>query len=125
MAYNLFSGNTTSCGCTHREMVSKRFTKHGATAGVNRNQRPRLYRIWRGIGQRCNNPKARNYKWYGAKGVQRCSAWDDFQVFYDWSMGNGYADNLELDRIESDGHYTPGNCQWVTKQVNISRRGRR
>lgn len=116
---NLNSGNTTSCGCKHSEIVSARMTKHGM---AKTQERPRLYRIWRGVGQRCNNPNARNYRWYGAKGIQRCAEWDDFQVFYNWAMSHGYEDGMELDRRDELKNYIPENCRWLTKKQNIFNR---
>jgi hypothetical protein len=121
-ASNLFSGNTTSCGCFHKEVVSEQMTTNGASAGDNRHNRPRLYRIWRGMRQRCHNSNAQNYKWYGAKGISCCKDWDNFESFRVWSEINGYADGLELDRIDSDKNYDPENCRWVTKKQNIRNR---
>lgn len=74
--------------------------------------------------QRCNNPEARNYKWYGGKGIHCCLEWDDFSTFFEWANAHGYADGLELDRKDSDKDYCPGNCQWVTKKQNIRNRDR-
>lgn len=74
----------------------------------------RLYSIWRSMRTRCYNPKAINYQWYGAKGIKVCDEWQCFLPFYDWAVRNGYSDNLTLDRIESDGNYTPENCRWIT-----------
>ena len=44
-----------------------------------------------------------------------------FPVFRAWSLANGYADGLSLDRIDNDGNYEAGNCQWVTRSVNSKR----
>jgi len=72
--------------------------------------------------QRCSNPNARNYRWYGAKGIKCSSDWNDFEVFRDWSVSSGYAEGLELDRKDSDKNYEPDNCRWVTKKQNIRNR---
>ena len=65
--------------------------------------------------QRCTNPNEESYKNYGAKGIKVYPRWrEDFVVFYEWAMSNGYEDTLTIDRIDSKGNYEPSNCKWVT-----------
>jgi hypothetical protein len=74
---------------------------------------------------RCNDPKAQNYTWYGAKDIHVCPLWQkDFMAFREWAYSNGYNPGLELDRIYSDKNYEPDNCRWVTKKRNIRNRDR-
>ena len=49
VTYSLRSGNTQSCGCMAKEVLLKRNTKHGKCG-------TRLYRIYRGMVQRCTYP---------------------------------------------------------------------
>ena len=85
-------------------------TKHGKC-------HTRLYQIWNAMKQRCSNPKAISYKYYGAKGVTVCQEWQDgFQAFHDWATANGYSDNLTLDRVDANGDYCPDNCRWTTNK---------
>ena len=68
--------------------------------------------------QRCYNPNRREYKNYGGRGIGVCSEWlSGFDAFRDWSMANGYCDNLTLDRIDNNKDYEPNNCRWVSMKV--------
>lgn len=117
---SLRSGNTSSCGCLRRETAAaqgKANTKHGNS----RDNRTRLYSIWCGMRQRCNNPNHHARALYGGKGVRVCDEWNDYSVFKAWAESHGYADNLSIDRIDSNGNYEPSNCRWITLSENVAR----
>lgn len=111
----LISRNTKSCGCLEREQRVARMTTHNLT-------NTSLYTTWESMKKRCYYPKHPGYKNYGGKGVIICEEWKtDFKKFYDWAMKNGYSEGLTLDRINPNGNYEPGNCQWLTLSENVKR----
>ena len=56
-------------------------------------ERPRLYRIWQDMKQRCNNPKANYFDLYGGSGIKVDPAWDSYLGFREWALSNGYREH--------------------------------
>ncbi len=116
---DLKRGKTKSCGCVHIE----RMTSHGMA-------RTRIYKIYKGMKNRCYNIKSDDYDKYGGRGIIICEDWlgeeDGFVSFYNWAINNRYSDDLTIDRIEVDGNYEPSNCRWSTpiEQCNNKRTNR-
>lgn len=73
--------------------------------------------------QRCNNPKATNYKYYGAVGIKVCERWHTFDLFLE-DMGQCDTSDLTLDRIDNSRGYEPGNCRWVSQAEQNKNRPR-
>ena len=63
--------------------------------------------------ERCNNPNADNYKWYGAKGISICDEWNNFEPFYNWAVSHGWRGGLTIDRIDGSKGYSPDNCRFI------------
>lgn len=113
--HELKRGDTRSCGCLHKEQLAERSTKHGM-AGT------RLHRIWKSMRTRANNPNFIGASRYCLRGISVCEEWNDFAVFRDWAIANGYEDNLTIDRIDNDRGYCPSNCRWITLRDQQSNR---
>lgn len=115
---SLLDGSARSCGCL------KKLKRYGS--GLPKTINKKLYGVWVNINQRCLNPKNKDYKYYGARGIKVCDEWiADFENFYNWSISNGYKENkhLSIDRIDVNGNYEPSNCKWIPlKEQSKNRR---
>lgn len=105
-ANSLRQGVIKSCRCWMKENARNLFQTHGMRG-------TRIYKIWAGIIQRCDNPKNTSYERYGAKGIKVCERWYSFEAFYE-DMKEGYQAHLTIDRIDSKKHYEKANCKWST-----------
>lgn len=81
-----------------------------------------VYKSWKYMKARCNNPNDSAYKNYGDRGISHCKRWKKFESFFK-DMGKR-PKNKSLDRINNDGNYSKKNCRWATKkQQQRNRRG--
>lgn len=114
MGWNLRTGNTKSCGCWRDEkvpQVNKELnTRHGES-------HTKLHKAWCNMRYRCFNAKCKFYDIYGGRGITICDEWSNYEAFRDWSLANGFAEGLSLDRIDVNGDYCPENCRWVSEKV--------
>ncbi len=100
--------------------------RKGETAGYQKNYYETidgyLRHIFNGMRQRCDNPKAYSYKWYGRRGIKVC--FKNANEFIDYVVNELQVDprGLTIDRIDNDGHYEPGNIRFVSQAENNQNR---
>lgn len=105
-----------SCGCGVAKAAKRDWTKHGQ-------YKTRLYSTWQNMKGRCHRQSHTHYRYYGAKGIAVCNEWrESFGEFREWSMANGYTNEMTIDRIDNERGYEPGNCRWVTMAENLANR---
>jgi len=81
-----------------------------------RKETPWLLCLWR-IRQRCNNPNAPNYKWYGGRGIRCLLTELEIEILYKYS----HADQMRkpsIDRIDKNGDYYFKNCRFIEQSEN-------
>lgn len=79
------------------------------------------YRSWQMMKNRCLNPKARDYKYYGAKGVTIEPSWLIYENFLA-DMGRKPHRLLTLERLKNTLGYTKDNCVWATRKTQSRNR---
>lgn len=116
---SLLQGKTTSCGCRRKEGLH---VTHGMKG-------TKIYNVWIGIKKRCGNPRCKDYKHYGGRGITLYKPWaDSFIAFYEYvsQLEHFGEEGYTLDRIDSNGNYEPGNLRFadnedVAKKSEIKR----
>jgi len=106
---NLKTGRSKYC----RNCADLKNSKHNRS-------KTKEYSVWQDIIKRCKNHKDRAFHYYGGRGITVCERWLKFENFFE---DMGFAPRgLQIDRIDNNGNYEPGNCRWVTRKENMSNR---
>ena len=119
---NLRKGASTRCPtCARKAAAASRNKLYYGYKDVvpDAEHRRRLLNRIAACHGRCFNPKDRGYPNYGGRGVT--VFWGrDRRAFLEYLVGlPGWDDpDLELDRIDVDGNYAPGNLRFVTRAEN-------
>ena len=117
---HLRNGNTKSCGCLARQRSSE-CRKSQITHNMTHSK---LYTAWENMVQRCTNPKYPQYRYWGGRGIKICDEWLKSAPFLEYVLALGWTENckLEIDRIDNNGNYEPGNVRLVTREQNARNR---
>jgi hypothetical protein len=116
LSNSLRRGATQSCGCLHRELVAEKFSTHKMSETPE-------YGIWLNMRTRCTNPRRKDWPRYGGRGIEcRFTSFEQFLA----EIGPRPSPRHSVDRINTNGHYEPGNVRWeLPKQQNRNRRTNR
>ena len=110
---HLRRGDTVSCGCYITERLVKQNSTHGLTYHPG-------YQTYYNMMRRCYNPDDKSYKNYGGRGIKVCPLWRYSMVhFLLFCDENGWQPGLEMDRIDNDRGYEPGNIRFVNHKTNM------
>ena len=110
-AGDLKNGKTNSCGCYRRDKTKEAVTTHGYSVG----QAPDyLYRNYHQLLTRCYNKNDAAYPYYGGRGIEvKFSGPKEYVEWVRRELGER-PEGSSLDRIDTNGHYEPGNLRWTT-----------
>lgn len=107
---------------SHKSVVGKKIKSCGCIRKKHGMSGTRQHEIWMAMKYRCNGTGGKMSMYYSGKGITYDPLWEDFTNFWR-DMEIGYADNLELERIDVNKGYSKDNCTWVTHGEQVINRG--
>lgn len=117
-SHKVYANRTLSCGCL----------KHSKTidgmCGDGMKKHP-LYHTWKGIIYRCCKPSSSHYAHYGGRGITVAKEFLSAAIFIGYvieNLGNKPTPKHEIDRVNNEKGYEPGNLRWATRIQNANNR---
>lgn len=109
--YNVTRGKGKGC-----------LTCMGAANRVSPNS-PVLGRRYDAIVARCRQPLYRGYKDYGGRGIElRFNSRSEFILWVETNLPHKDYKDVEIDRIDNNGHYEAGNLRLAGRRVQMENR---
>lgn len=122
---NVNAGRTKRCRiCAKKAGKTTQYTKYSAVLPNDEHRERLLNRLSAQI-TRCHRPSSRQYKDYGERGIQVYKPWrEDRSEFlrYIQTLPGWDDPQLEIDRIDNDAGYEPGNLRFATRRQNCDNR---
>lgn len=120
--HNFKDFKSTRCPlCAKKASSVKRYWTYSEAMPDDAHRTRLLNRLAAAI-TRCHSASARVYPHYGGRGIQVCEAWrSDRTEFLKYVQNIPGWDNpaFEMDRIDVDGGYEPGNIRFVSRSDNL------
>ena len=92
----------------------RKYIKHGLTG-------TKLRSTWKGMMNRCYNPKAYRYDLYGGAGITVCEEWKDLRGYALW-YNSTYIEGMTMEREDPTLGYNPDNVSWKSWEHQASTR---
>ena len=127
LASNLRSGASTRCNKCAKKASSRYRKNYYGYADIipDEDLRRRLLNRFSSACSRCHNPKNSQFHAYGARGISVHQAWRfDRRAFlvYVLALPGVFDSSLDMDRIDNDKGYEPGNIQFIPHEANVAKK---
>lgn len=91
--------------------------QHGHKIGGKRSP---TYSVWVGMKRRCKDAAFKDFPKYGGRGIKVCERWDGSFIAFLEDMGERPSRGHQIDRLNPNLDYEPGNCRWATALENLT-----